>query len=319
MVTLARIDTHQHIVPAAYAAWLTDNGIPGMPHPRWSPAIALELMDRQGIASAVLSVSTPGVHLGDDREARIKAREVNDYAADVVASRPDRFGFFATLTLPDVDGAIEEAVYALDVLGADGVVLMSNVGNAYLGQAAWDPLMMELNRRAAVVLVHPNELPAPELPGIPGHAADFLLNTTRAAINMARAGYMQRFPDLKIILSHAGGFLPYAAERMARQCSPDGNHEAGLANLRRFYFDTALSSSPYALACLLAFADPDKITFGSDFPHASASRVDHFTRLLDACPLDGAQREAISRGNAQALFPRLSARSERALRKGVPA
>ena len=304
-----RIDTHHHVVPPRYAAWLAGRGIDagGRAIPEWTVPTALQLMDDAGVASAVLSVSTPGVHLGDDAEARRWAREVNEFCAAVVAEQPRRFGFFATLTLPDVDGAIAEAAYALDVLKADGVVLLANVHGQYLGDAAFDPLMAALNERGAAVFVHPSHLPGPDVPGIPAFAADFLLDTTRAALNIAKSGALERYPDLKIILSHAGGFVPYAAERMARVISPDGQTPGGLARLRKFWFDTALSSSPYALPALLAFADPARITFGSDWPYAPAERSLHFTRLLEDYPLTEAQRRAIDRGNAEALFPRLAA------------
>lgn len=305
-----RIDTHQHIVPPAYAAWLRARGLTagGREIPDWSVDAALELMAGTDIASAILSVSTPGVHLGDDAEARDKAREVNEFAAAVARRDPDRFGFLATLTLPDVEGAIAEAADALDRLGADGVVLLANVGGTYLGDPAWEPLMAELNRRRTVVFVHPSALPAAEVPGIPPFAADFLLDTTRAALNLARSGTLERHPDLKIVLSHAGGFLPFAAERVARVCSPDGENPGGLDRLRRFWFDVALSSSPYALPSLLAFADPARITFGSDWPFAPKERSRHFARLLDAFPLTPAQRYAIDRGNAETLFPRFAQR-----------
>ena len=303
-----RIDTHQHIVPPEYAAWLERHGVlaGGLPIPAWSTEGALELMEGAGIAAGILSVSTPGVHLGNDAEARAMARSVNEFAASVVRAHPGRFGFFATLTLPDVDGAIAEAAHALDALGADGVVLLTNVQGVYLGDPSFDPLMEELDRRKAVVFVHPSELPAPPVPGIPPFVADFLLDTTRAGINMCRQGWMQRYPNARIILSHGGGFIPYAAERMARMCSADGNAASGIEWLRRFYFDTALSSSPYALPSLLAFADPLRITFGSDWPYAPKARSLHFAQLLDAFELGSQARGAIDRGNAQVLFPRLA-------------
>lgn len=308
MQRVERIDTHHHVVPPFYARWLRDQGISagGMPIPEWSVEGTLELMAGQGTRAAVLSVSTPGVHLGDDAQARRMAREVNEFAAGVVQRTPDRFGFFATLTLPDVDGAIAEAAYALDVLRADGVVLLANVRGTYLGDPSFEPLMGELNRRAAVVFVHPSELPCAPLPGVPPFAADFLLDTTRAAINLAKSGCLERHPALKIILSHAGGFVPFAAERMARICSADGSTDGGIARLRRFWFDTALSSTPYAMPSLLAFADPSRITYGSDWPFANKDRSDHFARRLDALPLDDAQRRAIHQGNALALFPRFA-------------
>ena len=148
---------------------------------------------------------------------------MNEYAADVVAQYPNRFGFFASLLLPDIDGSLAEAVYAFDMLKADGIVLHCAVNNTYLGDPIWNPLMEELNRRKAVIFVHPSELSGAPAKGIPPFSADFLLDTTRAAINMAKTGFLERFPDLKIILSHGGGFVPYAAERIARICSPSND------------------------------------------------------------------------------------------------
>ena len=264
------------------------------------------MMDEHGIATGILSVSSPGVHLGNDAQARVLAREVNEFTASVVSDHPDRFGFFATLTLPDVDSAITEAVYALDELHAVGVVLLANSHGRYLGDKNFDPLMQELNRRHAVVFVHPTELPGPSIEGIPSFAADFLLDTTRAAINLIVSGTMTRYTNLKVILSHAGGFIPYAAHRMAPICAPDGNVEAGLENLRHFYFDTALSGSPTALPSLLAFADPSHILYGSDSPFATVQTVSRFTGGLDTYPLDHQLRSAINRMNAEALFPQFA-------------
>jgi predicted TIM-barrel fold metal-dependent hydrolase len=307
-MTKGRIDTHQHIVPPAYAAWLDQQGVTagGLPIPKWSAEGALDLMESARIETGILSVSTPGVHLGNDGAARSMARLVNEFAADAVRQHPGRFGFFATLTLPDVDGALAEAAYALDLLGADGVVLLTNVRGVYLGDASIEPLMEELERRKAVVFVHPSELPAPAVPGIPPFAADFLLDTTRAGINMARRGWLEHYPNVKIILSHGGGFIPYAAERIARMCSPDGDSARGIENLRRFYFDTALASSPYALPSLLAFADPSHIFFGSDWPYAPKERSLHFAELLDKFELASDLRMAIERGNAERVFRRLA-------------
>ena len=305
----ARIDTHQHIVPPAYSAWLDSKGISagGLPIPAWSADSAITLMDESEIATGIVSVSTPGVHLGDDTEARNKAREVNEFAAEVVKDRPDRFGFFATVTLPDVDGAIAEAEYALGTLNADGIILLANIRGTYLGDPSFDPLMQALDERGAVVFEHPSTLPAEPVPGIPPYSADFLLDSTRAAINMAHNGVLDRYPNLKIIISHGGGFIPYAAERFASMCSQEGTAEAGLANLRRFYFDTALTASANAMPSLLAFADPTHITFGSDWPYAPAQRSKQFTANLDAYDLPTKTRQAIDRGNAERLFPRLAA------------
>jgi predicted TIM-barrel fold metal-dependent hydrolase len=309
MKIISRIDTHQHILPPFYTAWLRSHGIVdagGRLLPEWSADSALSLMSDANISTSIVSISTPGVHLGDDGQARDMARQANEFMADLVRRHPQQFGFFAVLPLPDLDGAIAEARYALDVLKADGVMLLANVRGTYLGDPQWDPLMAELDQRQTVAFVHPSELPGPEVPGIPAFAADFLLDTTRAAIQMAKNGVLERCPSLKIVLSHAGGFLPYAAERVARVCSPDGSNAGGIARLRRFWFDTALSSSPYALPALLAFANPHQITYGSDWPFAPKERSLHFASLLDQHPLTDEQRESIHRTNALTLIPRIN-------------
>ncbi|WP_063045512.1 amidohydrolase family protein [Nocardia pseudovaccinii] len=302
-----RIDTHQHIVPPRYRSWLLDKGLTagGRAIPEWTAESALELMGENNIDTAILSVSTPGVEPAVDIAAgRSLARELNEFTASVVQDHRGRFGFFATLTLPDVGGALDEAAYALDELGADGIVLLANSKGTYLGDEAFDPLFDELDRRHAVVFVHPSHLPIEPVPGLPPYAADFLLDTTRAALNLAKNGCMDRYPNLKIILSHAGGFLPYAAQRAANVASPMGTDEDGLRILRKFYFDIALSGSPYTLPSLMAFADPTRITFGSDWPFAPAARSAAFTRSFDA--YGDLDHGAIDRDNAETLFPRLA-------------
>ena len=249
----ADIDVHQHALPIPYSGWLRSKGVHdagGRALPGWSPEEALRLMDEQGIATAILSVSAPGVHLDPSRrsdpEARAMARRVNELVARAAADHPTRFGFFATLTLPDVDGALEEARYALDTLGASGVILLANTHGRYLGAPEDEPLLAELNRRRAVVFVHPRELPGPPVEGIPPFAADFLLDTTRAAYRLVQSGAIARHPDLRIILSHAGGFVPYASHRLAMGITAVTQRAPFevLDDFRRFYFDTALSGSP---------------------------------------------------------------------------
>jgi predicted TIM-barrel fold metal-dependent hydrolase len=162
----------------------------------------------------------------------------------------------------------------------------------------------ELNRRKTVIFVHPSSLMDNAVPGVPSFIADFLLDSVRAAVNLCLKGTMDRCPDLKIILSHGGGFLPFASMRMAMRSSPKGELEDGLRLFRRFYLDTALASSKYAMPSLLAFADPTHITYGSDFPYAPAARGTMFTQMLDA--YHGADHAAINRANAERLFPRLA-------------
>ncbi len=311
---VSRIDTHQHIVPPGYREWLESEGVDagGMAPPRWSIEAALASMDELRTATAIVSLSTPGVHLSGNSsepspQARQWARRVNEFSAEVAKDRPDRFGFFATLTLPDVDGALDEVAHAFDLLGADGVIVPTNVYGRYLGDPAFDALFDELNRRQATVLVHPSELPAAPVEGIPPFAVDFLLDTTRAALGLAQSGTLERCPQLRIILSHAGGFMPYAAGRMAPFAGA-GNLDLGAERLRRFYFDIALSS-PTALPSLFALADPSRVLFGSDFPFPPQPVVLAATRKWEQFDLGADLRHAVDRGNAEQLFPRLADRS----------
>ncbi len=196
-------------------------------------------------------------------EARLRAREVNEFCAEVVAARPDRFGFLATLTLPDVEGALAEARYALDTLLADGIVLLANNDGRYLGDPGFEPLLEFLHHRRAVVFIHPGELPAPAVPGIPAFAADFLLDTTRTAISLVLSGAMEKFSGNQV---HPGPRGRLRALHCLQDPADDaprkgpGPQRAGGAGrnkqsiLRRFYYDVALSASPAALPSLLEVA-----------------------------------------------------------------
>jgi len=309
-----RIDVHQHLVPARYREALESSGqtAGGWPTPKWTPDDALAMMDEAGIATGVLSISAPGVHFGDDAAARALAREINDFQAELVRNTPDRFGHFAVLPLPDFDGAVAEAVRALDELHADGVVLLSNAHGHYLGHPAYEPLWTELAARDAVVFVHPAEPPIPRLDGLPSPLLDFPFDTTRTALHMVAHGVFDRHPDLRIILSHAGGFLPFAAQRFAGAAlvNPGTTPESIMAGLRSFYFDTALSASPTALPSLFAFAKPGHVLYGSDFPFAFKEGRELFDRCLTGYDGPGADLfPDIDRAAAEALLPRLATRS----------
>ncbi|NSC19823.1 amidohydrolase [Streptomyces albus subsp. chlorinus] len=317
-VTTGRIDLHQHLVPRGYReAFAAAGGEHALP--QWSPSAALAMMDEHLIATGVLSLSTPGTHFGDDAAARQLTERINDDHAELVKDRPDRFGMFATLPLPDVDGALAALSHAYDDLRTDGVILLANYQGTYLGDPAFDPVFAELDRRGALVLVHPAELPGPSIPGLAPPVVDFLLDTTRAAVNLVLHGVASRYPHVRMILSHAGGFLPYAAHRIANLTGanelvtpraglhPGLDQEAVLEGLRGFWFDTALSGSPSALPSLLAFARPGHVVFGSDWPFTTPEGVDYFTSGLDAYPgLDAAGHASVDRGNAEALLPRLA-------------
>ena len=178
------IDVHQHFLPDFFWRETNEGAKPvgGIMPPPWTESTALAFMDDAGIDVAVLSISTPGVHVGDDTRARALARRCNEFAAQLVQSRPDRFGSFASLPLPDVDGALEELSYALDVLKLDGVLLFSNVQGMYLGDSRLEPVFAELDRRGATVFVHPNPSPDPVAHrlGLPDSLIDFTADTTRA-------------------------------------------------------------------------------------------------------------------------------------------
>ncbi len=308
---MARIDTHHHCIPTMYREVLRKAGIDeagGRALPDWSPEASLETMTALNVATAILSVSTPGTaFLPAATDAAALARDLNDYTAAVVAENPDRFGFFATVPLPHVDAATAETVRALDVLHADGVVLLANNDGVYLGQDGQDDLFAVLDARSAVVFIHPADLPGPAVDGVLPFAADFLLDTTRAAYLLVRNGIRRKHPNIRFILSHAGGFVPYASHRMAVSITSDTGASPTdcLEDFAGFYFDTALSSSPAALPSLLAFADPGHVLFGSDWPFAPLPASQLFAAGLENYPLDASTRAAIDHGNALALFPRL--------------
>ena len=309
---MLRIDTHHHAIPTDYRNLLRKAGIDeagGRAVPEWSPEGSLQTMSELGVGTAILSVSTPGTaFLPNPADAAALARDLNDYLASVVAAQPERFGFFATVPMPHVDESVAEVVRSLDELHADGVVLLANAAGVYLGQDGQDDLFAALDARSAVVFIHPAELPGPTVDGVVPFAADFLLDTTRAAYLLVRNGIRRKYPNIRFILSHAGGFVPYASHRMAMAIMGDTGRSPAdiLDDFAGFYFDTALSSSAAALPSLLAFAKPGHVTFGSDWPFAPVAAGKLFAAGLEAYPgLDADARAAIDRTNALALFPRL--------------
>ena len=212
-----RIDVHHHVCPPAYREALRRIGVRqegGVPVPRWSAEHALAIMDRQGIATAIASISAPGVYFGDLGLARDLARLCNEFTADVIAAHPDRFGGFAVLPLPDIGAALEELGHALDVLHLDGVIVLTSVDGHYLGDPLFDPLLAELHLRRVPTFVHPN---TPHTGGanlrLPSSMVDYPFDTSKAVANLLVSGALARFPDIPLILSHAGGTVPYRAWR----------------------------------------------------------------------------------------------------------
>jgi predicted TIM-barrel fold metal-dependent hydrolase len=312
---MPRIDTHHHAVPPFYRDALRKAGIDdagGRALPDWSPGASLHTMAELNVGAAILSVSTPGTtFLPEAEDAAALARDINDYAAALVADQPDRFGFFATIPMPHVEQSVAEVERALDDLHADGVVLLANNAGVYLGEDGQDGLFAALDARSAVVFIHPADLPGPEVPGVLPFATDFLLDTTRAAYLLVRNGIRTKYPNIRFILSHAGGFVPYASHRIAVAILGDTGRSPAdsLDEFSSFYFDTALSSSPAALPTLLAFAKPGHIVFGSDWPFAPLPASKLFAAGLDNYHLDDTTRGDIEHENALRLFPRLGAPS----------
>ncbi len=309
-VNANRIDVHQHLLPPEFVAALDKHGMSAWAPFSWSAEGAIAMMDEQQIATGILSLSTPGPNLGDDAEGRVLTKQVNERLADLVKAKPDRFGMFASVPLPDIDGSLEAIRHAYDDLGTDGVVLLTNTRGMYLGDPAFEPVMAELNRRKAVILIHPGPLPGPPIKGIHPSLADFCLDTTRAAISLVSNGVPRRYPQLRMILAHAGGFVPYAAYRissLSNVINPNVDAQAMLEDLSSFYFDTALSGSPTVLPSLLPFAKPGHVLYGSDWPYSPNKTVGFFTGNLDAYKgLDSAGHAALNRKNGEALFPRLA-------------
>ncbi len=310
-----RIDVHFHAIPAFYreAAAAAGRGpTTSRGFPAWTPELALALMDQNGIATAITSISQPGVHFGDDVKARKLARQCNEHAAELIRRWPRRFGAFAALPMPDVAGAKAEVLHALDVLKLDGIGLLASYGERFLGDPAYDPVLALLNEREAVVFIHPNYHPSSRALGLklPGFLVEFLFDTTRAAVNLIFSGAIERFPRIRFILAHAGGTLPFIAWRLAAAPSIDPQFaltpERIRAGIRHFWYDTALSAGQANFGALDAVADPSRILFGSDWPFAPEAITRETVASIERPgTLGPAQQRAVDRENALALFPRL--------------
>jgi 6-methylsalicylate decarboxylase len=309
------IDTHHHILPDFF--WRETNSahapVGGLAPLQWSKEAMISFMDEAGIDVAVMSVSTPGVHIGDSQRARSLARRCNELAAELVHERPDRFASFACIPLPDIDASLEELSYALDVLGLDGLVLFTNSNGVYLGDTSLEPVFEELERRKAVVFVHPN--PSPDAVahslGLPDNLLDFPTDTNRAVAQMHYTNRFARTPNVKYIFSHAGGSIPYLAARFAiideMAFIPGGEERGAVASMfRHMYWDTALAASDPVLRMLRDIVGVDQVLYGTDFPYLRRDlAIDSKQRILESSKLNDSERRAILGGNASRLFPRL--------------
>ncbi|MBF6022949.1 amidohydrolase family protein [Lysobacter niastensis] len=311
-----RIDVHHHFIPPEYLAELHRLGIHwtgGPPIPDWNLDIAREVMDRNGIAQAVASV-VPQVYWGDTVFAARWARHGNEFAASMVQQDPVRFGAFATLPLPDTKATLKEIEYALDVLKLDGVIMFSSFGDQYPGDPAFEEVFQELERRKAIVLIHPCTAPpgaiVPKLT-IPWGMVEFVLDTTRAVTNLMLSGTLHRYPSIRYIVSHAGGTIPYIAQRLKfseQIAGVSDNIPLGTMHyLQKLYYDTALSTSETVMAALRQFVPTSQVLFGSDYPMVPEKVVSgEHSMLMSSRVLDDATRQAIDRDNALALFPRFA-------------
>jgi predicted TIM-barrel fold metal-dependent hydrolase len=272
----APIDVHAHFVTEAYVAaaqaagHVRPNGMPGWP--KWSAQEHLRLMDQGGIGRAMLSVVTPGTHFGDDRAARQLTREVNEFGADLRRQHPTRFGYFASLPLPDVDGALAETAYALDELGADGLTVATNAHGRYLGDTLFEPLWAEIDRRQAIVFVHPTSPPHADTlaTGLPRAVLEFIFDSARAAANLVFSGVAARYPGISWIFTHGGGALPLLAARMEQSRA----FISGLGmpsevsvreQLSQFWYDIAGTPFPDQVPALARAFGTDRMLYGSDY------------------------------------------------------
>ncbi len=316
---MGSIDVHTHFIPDTYLKALADKGITtkeiGFPMARWDVQERLDIMDGNDIQTEMLSLSSPGMRYWSGAEAVKLTRVLNDELAGIVRDRPARFGALATLPLPDVDAALAEIAYALDELKMDGVAVMTNYDGVFLGDRAFAPVFDELNRRRAVVFVHPTEGPSNDIltQGYPAPAFEYPAESTRMVVSLIDTDTVARCPDLRVIVSHGGGTLPLIQPRLAvllpwkRKEDPEEGARRVNHAIDSLYFDTAIVSYPGSLAALRAMHDTSKMLTGYDLPFFPPDKIALSRHNLDS--FDGyseAEREMILSGNALGLFPRLA-------------
>ena len=311
------VDVHSHILPNAYVENLASHGAAmdeGFPLPKWSAEAQLKWMDGAGVETAVLTLAAPHPIFGDRAENAAQVRKLNEAAAKLRTENPGRFLFCAVLPLPDVDAALAELDYAFDTLHADGVKLATNSRGQYLGDPVLDPLFAALDRRKAVVILHPHR-PEPVAKDVmrqtPLAMQEYLSETTRAVCNMITRNVPARYPNVRIVVPHCGAYLPLAIPRM-KALTPvmQKNKLVGeidyAANLRQFYFDLAGAHSPESIRLLLKMTTPDHVMYGSDFPYATpqvlSAGLGRMKKYLSDEPDLAPYRDMILGGNARALF-----------------
>jgi predicted TIM-barrel fold metal-dependent hydrolase len=306
------VDVHHHHIPPFYLAENRERIVAsfgGKITPEWNnwtPEHAIKAMDGSGVATAILSLTTPGVWFGNAQEARKTARRVNEYAADLGRTYPGRFGLFAAIPLPDQEGSLREIEYALDVLQANGIGLLTSYGDRWLGDAAYGPVFEELDRRKAVVFVHPT-VPfccRTLLANVPPVMDEIPQDTARAIANLLYTGSFSRYRNIRFIFTHAGGTMPMMYGRMIEfppanlaEKAPKGIEY----ELRRLYYDIADTAFAPAIAALTSLVPTTQILFGSDNPYAPVAKT---VRRMRQLGFSDADLRAIGRENALALLPR---------------
>jgi 6-methylsalicylate decarboxylase len=304
----SRIDTHHHFTIPKLFELSTAKGVNQPTLKGWTPEKSIEEMDQGGVATSIISISDPGVWFGDNAAARSLARECNEYGAKVVKDYPGRFGQFAVLPLPDVEGSLKEVEYALDTLKMDGIGVLSSYRGKYLGNPYYAPLMEELNRRKAVVFCHPFcaacDAEATLTDG-QNRGVEFVFDTTRTILSLLSTGTVTRFPEIRFIWSHGGGTVPYITTRLAgaAQKLPNGL----IPELQKFYYDTAQAFSPYTMPSFKKLVPVSHIVFGTDYPLGGGSAAQVAKGLADNGGFTESEMRAINRDNALELLPRLKA------------
>jgi predicted TIM-barrel fold metal-dependent hydrolase len=307
----ARIDVHHHIIPPEFIAEERERilkSAPGFASQilNWTPARALESMDRNGVAAAIVSVALPGAPADLQKMIRL-CRACNEYAAKLISEHPGRFGAFAQLPVSDVDASLKEIEYALGTLRLNGVGLLTSYGDVYPGDARYAPIFDELNRRGAVVFVHPTvaQCCANVVAEVPPAFIEFPFDSTRAIASLLYSGTFSRCDKIKFIFSHGGGTLPMLADRLSqlaryRKDLQSRVPQGAMHELRKLYFDIASVTNEPGWSALTALAEPSHILFGTDYPLIDIEDTVHG---LEGLHLPQRQRVAVERDNARALFP----------------
>ena len=310
----AQIDLHSHIITPEYLAALERHNAlldEGFPIPSWDAERHIDFMNRAGITTAVLTMPAPQPWFGDAKEAASVCRSVNEECAMLKARYQGRFLFCAALPLPDIKAAIEEARYALDVLGADGVKLATNAYGQYLGDPELDTLMAFLNERHAVIIIHPHKPSAANaqlIANVPLASYEYLAETSRAVLNMIAHNVLVRYPHLKVVVPHCGSFLPNALPRF-HSLLPVMVKQGIMqpvdvdANLARLYYDLAGAPTDDVLDALLTITTPDHILYGSDYPYvAEQVLIEGKKALAERLARHGLEPQEVFTDNARRLF-----------------